>query len=149
MVPSAPTSRWRRRAPWLAAALGCYLGALAADRSRIVVRGESMLPRLWPGDVLVTVPAILPLRAGQVVVARDPDDPGHRVVKRVEGVGDGRVVLRGDHPDRSTDSRRWGPVPRRLVRRVAVRRWPDLGTPLTVRRTVEPAFPPPRPDAVR
>jgi signal peptidase I len=141
MDPSAETSRWSRRAPWLAAALGCYLGALAADRSRIVVRGDSMLPRLWPGDVLLTVPAILPVRPGQVVVARDPDDPGHRVVKRVTGSGRDRVVLRGDHPERSTDSRRWGPVPRRLVRRVALRRWPDLRTPLTV--------PPAVPDVVR
>lgn len=126
---------------WLAAGLGCYLGALAADRARIVVRGDSMLPRLWPGDVLVTVPAVLPLRLGQVVVARDPADPGHRVVKRVTGVGDDRVVLRGDNPGRSTDSRTWGPVDRRLVRRVALRRWPDVGTPLTVRPAV--------PDVVR
>jgi signal peptidase I len=132
VAASSPTPRRARHATWAAAALGCYLGALAADRSRIVVRGDSMLPRLWPGDVLMTVPALLPLRPGQVVVARDPDDPGHLVVKRVTGVGDGRVVLRGDHPDRSTDSRTWGPVPRRLVRRVALRRWPDLGTRLTV-----------------
>jgi nickel-type superoxide dismutase maturation protease len=121
--------------------LGCYLGALAADRSRIVVQGDSMLPHLWPGDVLVTVPALLPLRPGQVVVARDPADPGHLVVKRVTGVGDGRVVLRGDHPDRSTDSRTWGAVPRRLVRRVALCRWPDLGTRITVAPTI--------PDVVR
>lgn len=133
MDPRPPTLRWSHRAVWLAAALGCYLGVVAADRSRIVVRGDSMLPRLWPGDVLLTVPAVLPLRPGQVVVARDPTDPGHRVVKRVTGVGVDEVTLRGDHPDRSTDSRTWGPVDRRLVRRVALRRWPDLGTALTVR----------------
>jgi nickel-type superoxide dismutase maturation protease len=100
-----------------------------------------MLPRLWPGDVLLTVPAVLPLRPGQVVVAQDPTDPEHRIVKRVTGVGHDRVVLRGDHPARSTDSREWGPVDRRLVRRVALRRWPDLRTPLTVRPAV--------PDVVR
>lgn len=141
MSAATTAPRWRRLATPLAAALGCYLGVLAADRSRVVVRGRSMLPRLWPGDVLVTVPAIAPLRPGQVVVARDPADPAHRVVKRVTGTGRGRVVLRGDHPERSTDSRVWGPVPRRLVRRVALRRWPDVWTPLTVPPTV--------PDVVR
>jgi len=95
-----------------------------------------MLPRLWPGDVLWTVPALLPLRPGQVVVARDPSDPGHRIVKRVASVGTHGVVLHGDHPARSTDSRSFGPVDRRSVRRVALRRWPDLATPLTVPPTV-------------
>jgi len=101
-----------------------------------VVRGDSMLPRLWPGDVLWTVPALLPLRPGQVVVARDPADGGHRIIKRVAAVGAGRVVLLGDHPARSTDSRTFGPVDRRNVRRVALRRWPDLATRLTVPPTV-------------
>jgi nickel-type superoxide dismutase maturation protease len=100
-----------------------------------------MLPRLWPGDVLLTVPALAPLRPGQVVVARDPTDPDHLVVKRVTGLGRGQVVLRGDNPDASTDSRQWGPVPRRSVRRLALRRWPDLRTPLTVAPAV--------PDVVR
>lgn len=141
MAPPAPASRWSRRATWLAVALGGYLGLLAADRSRIVVRGGSMLPRLWPGDVLVTVPALAPLRPGQVVVARDPADPDHLVVKRVTGVDRDRVVLRGDNPDASTDSRHWGAVPRRSVRRLALRRWPDVRTPLTL--------PPAAPDVVR
>lgn len=136
MVPPRSAPRGSTHATWVAAALGCYLGVLAADRSRIVVRGGSMLPRLWPGDVLVTVPALAPLRPGQVVVALDPADPDHLVVKRVTRVGRGRVVLHGDNPDGSTDSRLWGPVPRRLVRRVALRCWPDVRTPLTIRPPV-------------
>jgi nickel-type superoxide dismutase maturation protease len=136
-----PTPRWSSGAVWLAAALGCYLGALVADRSRIVVRGDSMLPRLWPGDVLLTVPAWGRRRPGQVVVTRDPADPDHLVVKRVTGTDGRRVFLRGDHPERSTDSRAWGWLDRRQVRRVALRRWPDLRTPLTV--------PPSAPDVAR
>lgn len=136
-----PTPRWSRAAVWLAAALGCYLGAVAADRSRVVVRGDSMLPRLWPGDVLLTVPAWGRRRPGQVVVARDPADRDHLVIKRVTGVDGRRVFLRGDHPERSTDSRTWGWLDRRAVRRRALRRWPDLRTPLTV--------PPSLPDVAR
>ena len=108
-----------------------YLGVLVANRSQVVVRGPSMEPALWPGDRLVTVPAIpRAIRAGMVVVVADPADPTHRVVKRVREVGRGRVDVRGDAPDRSTDSRVWGPLPVRSVRRIAVARWPDLRTPL-------------------
>ncbi|MFP4147913.1 MAG: nickel-type superoxide dismutase maturation protease [Nitriliruptoraceae bacterium] len=139
MTAPTPAPRWSRRAVVLAAALGCYLGLLAVDRSRVVVRGTSMLPRLWPGDVLVTVPALGPVRPGQVVVARDPREPDHLVVKRVTDIRDGLVLLHGDNPGTSTDSRVWGPVPARLVRRVAVRRWPDLRTRLRVVATVPDA----------
>lgn len=90
-----------------------------------------MLPTLWPGDVLLTVPAAhRSLRVGAVVVVRDPDDATHLVVKRVSRVSPDRVEVLGDDPARSTDSRRWGPLPRRAVRRVAIARWPDLRTPL-------------------
>lgn len=107
-----------------------YLAALAVNRSLVVVRGPSMEPSLWPGDRLVTVPAARWwLRPGQVVVVRDPWEPGHRVVKRLVDV-DGTVDVRGDAPDRSTDSRQWGRLPPSSVRRVAVARWPDVRTPL-------------------
>ncbi|MFP4311313.1 MAG: nickel-type superoxide dismutase maturation protease [Nitriliruptoraceae bacterium] len=139
MPASTPAPRWSRRAVALAAALGCYLGLLAVDRSRIVVRGASMLPRLWPGDVLLTVPVLGRVRPGQVVVARDPHEPDHLVVKRVTAIRDGLVLLHGDNPDASTNSRAWGPVPTRLVRRVAVRRWPDLRTRLRVTAAVPDA----------
>jgi nickel-type superoxide dismutase maturation protease len=108
-----------------------YLGALAANRSQVVVRGSSMEPALWPGDRLLTLPAFPPaLRVGTVVVVADPTDRAHRVVKRIREIGDGTVDVRGDAPDRSTDSRTWGRVPVRAIRRVAVARWPDLRTPL-------------------
>jgi nickel-type superoxide dismutase maturation protease len=116
-------------------ALGvCALAVVALRRSLVEVRGPSMEPTLLPGDRLITVPARPRcLRPGQVVVLEDPADPSHRVIKRVVRVADDSVEVRGDDPRRSTDGRRWGPVPSRAVRRIAVTRWPDVLSPLTRR----------------
>lgn len=126
----------RRRGGWRGRLVGgaalAYAAALAVAWSRVRVRGGSMEPALWPGDLLLTVPA--PrwlLRPGQVVVVRDVDDPTHLVVKRLTAIGaDGRVEVRGDAAGRSTDSRRWGPLPAGAVRRLVVARWPDIRSPL-------------------
>jgi len=121
----------RRRLTAGAVALGlAYLGALAVNRSLVAVRGPSMLPALWPGDRVVTVPALGRLHPGDVVVVRDPTDPGHAVVKRVHAVDGTGIDVRGDHAAASTDSRVWGPVSRDAVRRKVLRRWPDLRTPI-------------------
>jgi type IV secretory pathway protease TraF len=56
-----------------------------------------------------------------VVVARDPGDRTRVLVKRVAAVLGDELVLRGDNPSASTDSRRFGPVPRRAVVGTAVR----------------------------
>ncbi|MFA9443864.1 nickel-type superoxide dismutase maturation protease [Egicoccus sp. AB-alg6-2] len=131
--PTTPQLRLFRNRPTAAAtivATATYLAVLAANRSVLVVRGPSMLPALWPGDRVVTLPALAPVRPGHVVVVRDPDERGHLVVKRVHAVEAGGVDVRGDHPRASTDSRTWGPLPRSAVRRRVVRRWPDLRTRL-------------------
>lgn len=128
--------RRRRRAGWWAARLvgaaaAAYGAALAVAWSRVRVAGRSMEPALWPGDLLLTVPAQRwLLRPGQVVVVRDGDDPTHLVVKRIAAVTPDGVEVRGDAPDRSTDSRRWGALPARDVRRLVVARWPDVRSPL-------------------
>jgi nickel-type superoxide dismutase maturation protease len=111
-----------------------YLGVLGLNRSLVEVRGASMEPALWPGDRLLTLPAwLVRVRPGAVVVVRDPADHTHPVIKRVHALVDERVDVRGDAAARSTDSRQWGPLPRRSVRRVAIARWPDLRTRLTRR----------------
>ncbi len=126
--------------PWVAGGLGVYLGLLVADRSRIVVRGPSMAPTLLAGDVLLTVPVHGPIRRlltpGSVVLLTDPQDETHLVVKRIIAVQDDRVWVEGDDPTHSTDSRRWGWVPHARLRRLVLRRWPQLRTP--VRRQTQP-----------
>jgi nickel-type superoxide dismutase maturation protease len=116
--------------PAVAVGIG-YIATLAVNRSLVEVRGASMEPTLWPGDRLLTVPPrrrwLVP---GRVVVVADPADPSHLVVKRLARAEAGQVEVLGDHPAGSTDSRHWGPLPTAAVRRVVVRRWPDLRTRL-------------------
>ncbi len=73
-----------------------------------------MIPHLQPGDeLLVNARAYrrrLP-QIGDIVVAPRPDRPDVIMIKRVASVEqDGEVVLRGDNPSSSTDSRIFGPV---------------------------------------
>ena len=96
---------------------------------RYAIRGTSMEPALRQGDwVIVDMRAYrsrLPER-GHIVVAADPRDPAHSIVKRVAGVDHhGAVDLRGDNAEESTDSRTFGPVLKALIRgRVYWRYWP-------------------------
>jgi nickel-type superoxide dismutase maturation protease len=72
-----------------------------------VVRGESMLPTLRPGDRLLVRYRRTP-SAGDVVVARFAD--GTLTVKRAaERRGRGWWLL-SDNPERGVDSRHRGPV---------------------------------------
>ena len=117
--------------------------ALAVNRSLVRVAGTSMEPALTDGDVLLTVPATRRARLpGRVVVVEDPTEPGHLVVKRVHAVDASGVDVRGDLPERSTDSRTWGRLPQAAVRRLVVARWPDLRTTLHHHRERHHAAPP-------
>ncbi|GBD11320.1 Signal peptidase I V [bacterium HR23] len=56
---------------------------------RVVVRGWSMAPTLLPGDYLLVDTSAYrshPPRRGEVVLARDPQDPHRLLLKRVAGV---------------------------------------------------------------
>ncbi|MFF7992121.1 S26 family signal peptidase [Kitasatospora xanthocidica] len=121
------------------------VGLLRAVLSVVVVAGPSMSPALRPGQrVLVLRRGPARLRAGRIVVV-SPDglgasrtgparrQPDRLVVKRLAALpGDpvpppvrplvaggmvpgGHVVLLGDNPEFSTDSRMWGAVPARSV----------------------------------
>jgi len=117
------------RALLVAAAVGSAAGYSVRRFRRFEVTGESMTPALEPGDYLVVDrDAFLRARprAGEVVVARDPANPGRLLVKRVAKVdGQGRAWLLGDNRAASTDSRSFGWVgPEAVVGRAVWRYWP-------------------------
>ena len=78
---------------------------------RVAVAGGSMEPTFRDGDWLLVRRLSGPPRAGEVVVATDPREPARLLVKRVGSVAGHRVTVHGDHPDESTDSRQFGPIP--------------------------------------
>jgi nickel-type superoxide dismutase maturation protease len=107
-----------------AGALALVAGVAVALRilGRVEVAGGSMRPALEPGDRLLLVRR-RSYRLGAVVAVADPRD-GRLLVKRVAAVApDGHLVVAGDDPDASTDSRTFGLVPRALVRGEAVHRY--------------------------
>lgn len=93
-------------------------------RSNVVLSG-SMRPALPAGDVVVSSPAGAgALSRGQVVLVRDPAEPGQLLVHRVVGVGaDGALTTRGD-ANASADSTS---VPRADVLGLVRVRVPQVG----------------------
>ena len=84
------------------------------------VEGDSMSPTLREGDALLALPATwLPVKPGRIIVFRRD---GQLFIKRaLSREGEGWYAV-GDNPSRSTDSRRFGPVPESEVRATAVLR---------------------------
>jgi nickel-type superoxide dismutase maturation protease len=98
-------------------------------QARAAVTGNSMLPALRPGDWVLVDPLAFrdrSPRAGELVVVPDPRFPERLLVKRVRSTEeDGRLVVAGDSPERSTDSRTFGSVGAADVRgRAWARYWP-------------------------
>lgn len=96
-----------------------WLGWLARRRRLFRVSGESMLPVLAAGDVVLVDVRAYRRRGpqpGEIVVARHPFMTDVKVVKRVGEVSeDGRCRLVGDNPAESTDSRSFGTVAASLI----------------------------------
>lgn len=107
-------------------ALGLLLlasGALYWLRPRrVAVSGPSMEPTLRAGDRLLVVRG-RPVKAGSVVALKDPNNSRRVIVKRVTAVRREDVIVRGDNPEASVDSRTFGPVPRSALLGTVVRRY--------------------------
>jgi len=88
----------------------------------------SMEPRLAPGDVVVSRP--VPgddVRVGQVLLADDPDQPGHlRMHRYVEAGPDRTLVTKGDANPQQDST----PLERSAVHGVAFLRVPLVGSPI-------------------
>lgn len=148
--PPAPTDAVRDVVEWgrvlvatlargvVATLLGLALWAAAPAvlgwQPTTVMTG-SMEPRLTPGDVVVArpVPASA-LRIGQVLLADDPDQPGHLRMHRAVAVGgSGTLVTKGDaNPDRDST-----PVARSAVHGVGFLRIPMVAAPIVWMRSGE------------
>ena len=111
-----PGARGRRRVPTpsvtgvgLAGAVALAVAWAVVRPRRVVVEGRSMEPTLAPGDRLLVVRA-RHLHPGDVVAVRDPTEARRVLVKRISAVLEDEIVVRGDNPEASTDSRSFGPV---------------------------------------
>ncbi len=69
------------------------------------VEGESMMPRLLPGNVIIMTRWYLPPKEGDIVVIRHN---GLEKVKRVTKVSEKRIFVSGDNRLKSTDSDEFG-----------------------------------------
>ncbi len=125
--------------PWIGVAgLTATVTAVLLGTRRLIVNGNSMLPGLFPGDRVLVIPTWR-VRPGDVVALRPPgpvEEASRLVIKRVAAVDDpkGTVTVLGDNPSASTDSRDFGPVPRRAVIGRAVYRYAPPGREGLVRR---------------
>jgi nickel-type superoxide dismutase maturation protease len=114
----------------LAAPLAAAVGVLAwvgwMRPFRIRVEGDSMEPAYRAGDLLVATRRGR-IRPGAVVVAEHPLRPGFELIKRLryapgdlspgaDTLGGDEYWIEGDRPERSTDSRQFGPVSRAAIR---------------------------------
>ena len=82
---------------------------------RVAVTGPSMEPTVREGDWLLARQLRRWPRVGELVIAADPREPARLLVKRVEAVVGDAVSVVGDRPDRSTDSRHFGALPRSAI----------------------------------
>ena len=112
---SLPSPSWHEWILWL-----------LHRRKRVQVSGESMLPTLLPGDIVLvdtrayrkTTPAI-----GEIVVAHHPYQKNLTIIKRIADITpEGRIVLHSDNPKGGTDSRSFGAInSERIIGRVTSR----------------------------
>lgn len=83
------------------------------------VAGDSMLPLLRPGRIVIGRSWFKTLGAGDVVIVQHD---GLEKIKRIQRIRDGQLFLVGDNQAQSRDSRSFGWLPISVVRAKVV--WP-------------------------
>lgn len=79
-------------------------------RRGFLVEGNSMLPTLKNGDAVLINPQAKP-EIGDIVLACHPFKKSVKILKRVNDFAEnGDLILTGDNPDESSDSRAFGAV---------------------------------------
>ena len=80
-------------------------------RRRFLVDGESMSPTLLPGESLLVQDDFYkyhPLQVGDIILLQHPTQSDLIMVKRIHQIKDTEILVLGDNPSKSTDSRDFG-----------------------------------------
>lgn len=89
---------------------------LIGRRKRVVVKNRSMIPSLYPNDVILVQlysADNMTLKVGDVITFHHPRYPNETLVKRIFQIhSDYRIDVRGDNADEGTDSRQFGSIAR-------------------------------------
>jgi signal peptidase I len=109
-----------------ASALWSLLPLALGMRSDVVMSG-SMMPRLAPGDVVISIPAATShVSPGRIALFTDPARPERTLVHRLLARNsDGTWTTKGDANEQPDST----PLPPELLRGVAVVRIPFIGLP--------------------
>lgn len=100
------------------------------------VQGHSMVPILPPGTVVFGWCWFRRLKVDKVVMFTRE---GRETIKRIDRINDKGLFVLGDHPDTSTDSRHYGPIPREWVQAVVF--WPRTAKVLAEDRKLKAILP--------
>ena len=95
---------------------------LIGRRKPFRVEGSSMSPTLNDGDI-VLIDVHAEIADGDILLADHPYKQSVKMLKRLTGFSEnGEMILTGDNPDESTDSRTFGSVPLKNFRGVVTSR---------------------------
>jgi nickel-type superoxide dismutase maturation protease len=87
--------------------------------ARFRIEDRSMAPSMAPGDFVIVNRWSYKLgkpAQGDVVVLRDPENPGGHLVKRIASIAtSGGYFVVGDNMEASRDSRAFGPIAKDLI----------------------------------
>lgn len=84
------------------------------------VSGDSMLPKLKNGQIVLAVKTVTPQIGDVIIIAHN----GLEKIKRLAKTKQNEIYILGDNPERSTDSRTLGWLPKAIIKARVI--WPRL-----------------------